>query len=157
MEKAGVEIMKKWWWAVALGTLVLGFIAGSFIGPGFWTGRGGYAKPLASDYGTSHSNSQMMNYMHNQENWNDMASIMSSSENRQAMINMMQQPEMRKAMVDMMQDGTMRQAMADIMSVPKARKAFVDMMAMPQMSVVIQDMAKDTRVRTEMERQIQKR
>lgn len=46
--------------------------------------------------------------------------------------------------------------MAEIMSDPGARKAFVDMVAIPQMSVAIEDMARDTRVRRIMETVLQK-
>ena len=106
--------MKKWWWVVAVGTLVLGFAAGAFVGPGYWMSRGGQAKPLAPDNGGWHSN--MMNYMHNQSNWDDMARIMGSPENRRAMVDIMSSPQMRQAMVDTMQQPEMRQAMAEVMS-----------------------------------------
>lgn len=146
--------MKRWWWAVALGTLAIGFMAGMLAGPGNWMGRGGYAKPLQPGYGPGHG--YMMNYMHDSANWDDMAGIMGSPENRQAMVEIMSSPEMRRAMVDMMQQPEMRRAMAEVMSDPGARKAFVDMMAIPQMSGVFEDMAGDTRVRRYMETALQK-
>lgn len=97
----------------ALGTLVLGFIAGAFTGPVNWMGRGGYAKPIPSGYVPGHS--PMMNYMHNPSNWDDMANIMSSPENRRAMVSIMSSPEMRRSMVDIMQQPEMRRAMVDMM------------------------------------------
>lgn len=69
------------------------FTAGAFVGSGYWMSRGGYAKPLAPENGDWHNN--MMNYMHNQSNWDDMAHIMSSPENRKAMADIMSSPQMR--------------------------------------------------------------
>lgn len=146
--------MKKWWWAVAVGTLVLGFAIGALVGPGYWMSRSGYAKPFATENGGWNNN--MMNYMHNQSNRDDIARMMSSPENRKVMIDIMSSPQMRQTMIDAMQQPEMRQSMAEMMSDPKARKAFVDMMAMPQMSIVIEDMAGDTRVRRFMETALQK-
>lgn len=164
--------MRKWWWVVALGTLALGFVVGAFTGPG-WMGGGRYAKPVPNNYGPGNGyagSGYMMNYMHDQSNWDDMARMMASPENRDAMVNimsspemrrsmvdMMQQPEMRQAMVDMMRDREMQQAMADIMSDPKARASFVNMMALPAMDGVIGDMAGDARVRPVMERKLSER